>query len=186
MMPRIEKEGKRGKTVAVLFPQHVVRSLDLLLQTRNQIVASENQYLFPTVHYGFLSHIRGSDCLRKFSSECGAIAPERLRFTNLRKHIATMSQVMNMKENELDILANLMGHNMRVHREFYCLPEATVQVANLAKLLLAMEEGCKDLPDGQSLTFKWPRIPLQKMASWIYDPGYDPGHCLLLSFLQCI
>ena len=151
IMPRIEIEGKRGRTVAVLFPQYVVQSLEILLQTRNQIVADENQFLFPTVHYGSLSHIRGSDCLRKFSGECGAIAPERLRSTNLRKHIATMSQVMNMKENELDILANFMGHDIRVHREFYRLPEATVQVAKVAKLLMTMEEGGQDLPAGQSL-----------------------------------
>ena len=151
MMPRIEIEGKRGRTVAVLFPQYTVHTIDLLLKTRGTIVKNENPYLFPAVHYGSASHIRGSDSLRKLAAECGATAPQRLRSTNLRKHIATMSQVLNLKENELDILANFMGHDIRVHREFYRLPEATVQVAKVAKLLLAMEHGGTSLPTGQSL-----------------------------------
>lgn len=151
IMPRVEIDGKRGRTVAVLFPQHIIRNLDLLLQTRSLVLTNENPYLFPTVYYGSVSHIRGSDCLRKLAAECGATAPERLRSTNLRKHMATMSQVLNLKEHELDILANFMGHDIRVHREFYRLPEATVQVAKVAKLLLTMENGGKKLPAGQSL-----------------------------------
>ena len=34
-----------------------------------------------------------------------------------------------------------MGHDIRVHREFYRLPEETLQVAKVSKLLLAMERG---------------------------------------------
>ena len=151
IMPRVEIEGKRGRTVAVLFPQYLVNTIDLLLQTRAQVVTDDNTFLFPAVHYGSKSHIRGSDCLRKLAAECGATAPHRLRSTNLRKHIATMSQVLNLKENELDILANFMGHDIRVHRDFYRLPEATVQVAKVAKLLIAMENGGTNLPAGKSL-----------------------------------
>jgi hypothetical protein len=34
----------------------------------------------------------------------------------MRKHIDTMSQVINLKGNELDILANFMGHDVRIHK----------------------------------------------------------------------
>jgi len=34
-----------------------------------------------------------------------------------------------------------MGHDIKVHREFYRLPEETLQVAKVSKLLLAMERG---------------------------------------------
>lgn len=91
-MLMIEIEGKRGRTVAVFIPQYVVHSLYLLLQVCNQTVTDENQYLFPTVQYGSLSHICGSDCLRKFSAECGVIAPDRLRSFNVREHIATTNE----------------------------------------------------------------------------------------------
>ncbi|KAK3516025.1 hypothetical protein QTP70_001870 [Hemibagrus guttatus] len=53
--------------------------------------------------------------------------------------------------NELDQVADFLGHDIRVHREYYRLPEATIQLAKISKLLLAMEKG--RLPDlqGKSL-----------------------------------
>jgi len=55
----------------------------------------------------------------------------------LRKHVTTISQVLNLKENELDIdlLAQFMGHDIRVHREFYRLPLDVLQTAEVAKIL---------------------------------------------------
>ncbi|MEW8546451.1 MAG: hypothetical protein AB2693_23280 [Candidatus Thiodiazotropha sp.] len=150
-MPRVEILGKRDRPVPVLFPSNISRSIDVLLLHRDRVVDHNNKYLFPTVHYGALSHIRGSDCMRKFANECGAKEPDRLRSTKLRKHIATMSQVLNLQDNELDILARFMGHDIRVHREFYRLPEATVQVAKVSKLLLQMEDGGTGLVPGERL-----------------------------------
>ena len=61
--------------------------------------------------------------------------------THLRKHIATISQVVNLKDNELDVIANFLGHDIKTHREYYRLPESTVQVAKVSKLLLSVEKG---------------------------------------------
>ena len=61
--------------------------------------------------------------------------------TKLSKHIATMSQMLSLKRHELDLLANFLGHDIRIHREFYRLPEETLQMAKVSKLLLAMERG---------------------------------------------
>lgn len=55
--------------------------------------------------------------------------------------MATMSQVLNLKDNEEDCLAGFMGHNIRVHRQYYRLPEGTLQVAKVAKLLMACGRG---------------------------------------------
>jgi len=84
---------------------------------------------------------RSSDCLRTFANECGARNPAALTSTKLRKHIATMSQMLSLKRHELDLLANFLGHDIRIHREFYRLPEETLQMAKVSKLLLAMERG---------------------------------------------
>ncbi len=67
--------------------------------------------------------------------------PHLLRSTGLRKQIATVSQVLNLKNNELDLLAKFMGHDIRVHRQYYRLPEETLQAAKVAKMLLLMEKG---------------------------------------------
>ena len=75
------------------------------------------------------------------SHACGAVSPQNLRATKLRKHIAVTSQIMNLKDNQLDILATFMGHDIRTHREYYRLPDSSLQVAKLSKVLLAMEKG---------------------------------------------
>ena len=46
-----------------------------------------------------------------------------------------------MKENELDQLAGFLGHDIRIHREFYRLPESTLELAKVSKILIAMEKG---------------------------------------------
>jgi integrase len=141
-LQRIEITGKRGNTVPVLLTEEMRGWLEVLIRGRTEAgVTTENQYLFPCSSYGGKGHIRGCDALRKWSKLCGASHPECLRSTKLRKQIATVSQIVNLKENELDILAKFMGHDIRVHREYYRLPEETMQVAKVSKLLIASEKG---------------------------------------------
>ena len=148
---RIEIRGKKGKTVPILLSSDMIESIDLLLKHRKDVgVVSGNRYLFARSNFGSVGHIRGSDCLRELSVQCGANEPENLRSTKLRKHIATVSQIVNLQENELDILATFMGHDIRVHRQFYRLPSDILQVAKVSKLLLASEQGRTDLA-GKSL-----------------------------------
>ncbi|KAH3816746.1 hypothetical protein DPMN_118267 [Dreissena polymorpha] len=111
-------------------------NIDLLVRSRNSLRNCFNsKYLFATKSAS--SHIRGTDVLRSIAIDYGAEHPERLRTTKLRKHIVTMT----LSENELDILAKFLGHDIRVHREFYRLPDGTMQVAKFSKLLMMMESG---------------------------------------------
>jgi len=41
----------------------------------------------------------------------------------------------------LDILAGFLGHNIRVHRNFYRLPQETLQLAKVSKILLVYDRG---------------------------------------------
>ena len=86
---RLEIRGKRERKVPLLLTHDMEASIDLLIRNRAAVgVCSENPYVFART--SGTSHIRGSDCLRKFSLECQAKHPERLRSTRLRKHIATL------------------------------------------------------------------------------------------------
>jgi len=82
-----------------------------------------------------------------------AVHSERLRSVQLRKHVATLSQVLNKKRNELDMLAQFMGHDINVHRQFYRTPSETMQTAHISKIFMLMESGSivsqqeKSLPD---------------------------------------
>ncbi|XP_049334435.1 uncharacterized protein LOC125801679 [Astyanax mexicanus] len=147
---RVEVRGKRGRKVAVLLTPEMMRNIDLLIRNRKQChVPQDNGYLFAIPKCP--SYFRGHDCLKKYAEECGAKQPEYLRSTQLRKQVATTSQILNLKNNEIDQLADFLGHDIAVHREYYRLPDSTIQVAKISKILLALEKG--KLPElrGKSL-----------------------------------
>ncbi|KAK1904877.1 Cyanuric acid amidohydrolase [Dissostichus eleginoides] len=147
---RVEITGKRGRKVAVLLSPSMLDALSLLVSKRTECgVCSTNVFLFARPKC--MSYYRGQDCLRLHASKCGAKPPEHLRSTHLRKHVATLSQVLNLKNNELDQVADFLGHDIRVHRNFYRLPVPTTQLAKISKLLLTMEKGQLSSIQGKSL-----------------------------------
>ena len=90
---------------------------------------------------GDFSHFWGSDALRKFAGLCGASKPTLMTSTKLRKNIASMAQVLSLQEHEMDSLATFMGHDIRVHRQYYRMPLDVVQIAKVSKIFLAAEKG---------------------------------------------
>ncbi|ELT96442.1 hypothetical protein CAPTEDRAFT_192684 [Capitella teleta] len=55
------------------------------------------------------------------------------------KHVAIVIQILNLKDNELDIIAKFLGHDICTNREYYRLPEDSLQMAKVSKLLFAAE-----------------------------------------------
>ena len=127
------------KTVVVLLTATMKEAMDTLVENREVAGVQSNQYLFSNLSGN--GHLRATDVIREHSKLCEAKQPENLRATRLRKHIATISQIMNLQDNELDILANFLGHDVRTHRQYYRLPESTIQVAKVSKVLLKIERG---------------------------------------------
>ncbi|XP_077073859.1 uncharacterized protein LOC143738123 [Siphateles boraxobius] len=147
---RLEIRGKRGRKVPVLLTPAMVDSLHLLVEKRRECgVADNNLYMFARPYA--VSHYRGSDCIRYFVKACGAKNPLSLTSTKLRKHVATLSKVLNLNDTELDQLADFLGHDIRVHRQFYRLPEGTLQLAKISKILMALEQGRLSEFKGMSL-----------------------------------
>ncbi|XP_054872280.1 uncharacterized protein LOC111580096 isoform X3 [Amphiprion ocellaris] len=137
---RVEIRGKRGRKVPVLLTPAMQQALDLLVSTRKECgVPQENIYLF--ARPSAFTCYRGSDCLRHFAKVCGAKSPESLTSTKLRKQTGTLSQVLNLSNTELDQLAVFLGHDITVHRQFYRLPEGTLQLAKISKILMALDQG---------------------------------------------
>lgn len=137
---RIVTRGKRGRPVPILLTPKMLCALELLVSQREACgVLKDNCYMF--ARPAAQTHFRGSDCLRGYAKECGAKCPKALTSTKLRKHAATLSTVLNMTDTEMDQLANFLGHDIRIHREFYRLPEKTLQLAKISKLLIALEQG---------------------------------------------
>ncbi|XP_077091385.1 uncharacterized protein LOC143742422 isoform X2 [Siphateles boraxobius] len=149
---RVEIMGKNGRKVAILLNPELVRAIKLLVDKRHACeVDRDNPFLFGRPKCSPTSFFRGQDCIWLFASQCGAQHPEYLRSTQLRKQVATVSQILNLKDNELDQLANFLGHDIRVHRDYYRLTDATVDIAKISKLLLAIEKGTLANFQGKSL-----------------------------------
>ncbi|KAL4230711.1 hypothetical protein ACF0H5_011086 [Mactra antiquata] len=149
---RIEIRGKKGRTVPVLLTPELESSIDLLLKHRESAgVHVENPYLFPRSNYASKQPLRSTDVLRKFSKEAHLSGPDNVTSTKLRKHVATVSQVLNLSRHDMETMAEFMGHDIDVHRAFYRLPQETIQVVKMGRLLSAFDNGTIAQYRGKSL-----------------------------------
>ena len=150
LFSRVEVAGKRDRTVPILFLSWHLKAIDTLLTFRTRAgVVSTNCYVF--AYSCSDNHLRGCDALQSASVQCGASSPTSLRATSLRKHVATLCQILNLKDHELDLLANYMGHDVRVHRQYYRLQDDVLQTSKLAKVFLLMDNGNLPQQKGKTL-----------------------------------
>jgi hypothetical protein len=147
---KISVVGIRGRPVPILLTASLQNQIDVLMNLRAVVgILDSNPYVF--AQSGSNDPVRSSDCLRTFAGVCGASKPHLITSTKLRKHVATMSQIMKLKRNELDILASFLGHDILVHRSYYPLPQDSLEMAKVSKILLAMENGNIEKFKGKSL-----------------------------------
>ena len=76
--------------------------------------------------------LRGHDVITNVCSKIDLKEPRLFTSTNLRKYVATISQLVDMNETEMGWLARQLGHDIHVHKDFYRLPDTTLQLAVLA------------------------------------------------------
>ncbi|XP_051722771.1 uncharacterized protein LOC127497959 isoform X2 [Ctenopharyngodon idella] len=138
---RVEIRGKRDRKVPILLTPSMLDSMELLVKNRQACGVLDENIFFFAKPMTETSYYKGTDCIRKVAHQCGAKHPKTSSSTKLRKHIATLSKVLNLTDTELDQLADFMGHDIRVHRKFYRLPEGTLQLAKISKVLMALEQG---------------------------------------------
>ena len=58
-----------------------------------------------------------------------------------RKYMATVAQISDLNANEIDWLANHLGHNVDIHRKYYRLHDNTIELAKVSRLLLTVDSG---------------------------------------------
>ncbi|XP_057672222.1 uncharacterized protein LOC130903878 [Diorhabda carinulata] len=120
-----------------------------MLEVRHHFVTINNPYLFAMANSN--SHLIGYKVLAKHAKLCGAQNPSSITSTRLRKHLATLSQLFNLSDGEIEQLATFMGHTSGVHRNSYRLPDDVYQTAKISKLLMVMEKGGADQYKGKSI-----------------------------------
>lgn len=130
--------GKLNRTGTVLLNVHLVECIKTLLQYRkNANVSSKNPYIFGLFE-SRKKYLRSCNLMRKYSLECGAEHPGRLRSTELRKHMATTCISLNLAEQEVSDLANFMGHAEKIHHDIYRQPMSR-DILRMSRLLEAAQ-----------------------------------------------
>lgn len=115
---RIISIGKGSRPVTILIPIKLQKYYLLISKYREQPwFPRENVYFFTYPHSNHW--IDGCSVIRKYALQCNAKYPELLTSNRLRKHIATTTQLLNLKENEIEQLAKFMGHTVKTHDTFY-------------------------------------------------------------------
>lgn len=137
---KIHTIGKGSKDLLVLVPRDIYKFVNTLLTERSKYIESSNKYFFANCNLKD-EWINGCYTQNKYSKECGAKLPHLIRSSRLRKHIATMMQLMDLRENEISQVALFMGHTEKTHREFYRLPKDVLMIAKVSKILLKLEKG---------------------------------------------
>ena len=134
---------KRGRQVPVLMDNDTIMAIEALSKYRTVVgVLPGNIYIFAAPTRSSKKPLRGNDCMNKVLQSIPDLQDsERIRSTQLRKYCATVSQIADLTENDLRWLAEHLGHNLDVHREYYRLRESTVELSKVSRLLLALDEG---------------------------------------------
>ncbi|KAF5274677.1 hypothetical protein FQR65_LT16908 [Abscondita terminalis] len=144
---KINIRGKLGRSVPVLVHKELGDCMKLCLNRRSLAgVHTHKPYVFG-VSGSARSHLSACVLMRKFSKKCGAQHPERLRATELRKHIATHSQLLDLKESEVSDLAKFMGHADKIHMDHYRQPIISREIGRISTLLINAQGDCESKDD---------------------------------------
>ncbi|KAK0159860.1 hypothetical protein PV327_010926 [Microctonus hyperodae] len=140
---RITIREKLNRTVPVLLDHILVKYVNTILEYRsNAGVKSNNGYVFgvPTTSKMTKKYLRACPLMRKFSEQCGAVMPESLRGTKLRKHIATHTAMLENSVSEARfskkiLLFAVMFALVKFHNgEFY--------ITQYAKVTMEQQDDC--------------------------------------------
>ncbi|XP_024875117.1 uncharacterized protein LOC112456658, partial [Temnothorax curvispinosus] len=149
---RITIRGKLARTVPVLLHEETVKCMKMIVNYRKQAgVPEENPYIFGinTVDKRRHAYLRACVLMRKYSATSGAKMPNSLRGTILRKHIATMCIKLDVSDNQVNDLANFMGHHERIHKMHYRQSDITRDLAITRLLKYAQGENATDESDDE-------------------------------------
>ena len=139
---RVEIQGKRGRKVPVILTRQLEAAIGVIIKLRAAVgVNVNNQYVFAIPMMQSLQYLRGSDAIRKHVQLSNLQCPESVTSTKLRKHIATLCQILNLQTRELEMLAGSGGHRTAIYEEYYRLPKDISEIAKCGKILMMMDKG---------------------------------------------
>ena len=131
---------KRKKCVPTLFTDEVNKGPNILVKNRSVVrVSNDNIYLFPCIKRNSKNHIRGWEVVHDIGSKASLKKSNLITSTKIRKHMATVLQLLDMNNAELDWVTEHLGHTQDVHREWYRQEASTIELTKVDKLLMAKD-----------------------------------------------
>lgn len=124
------------------------------------------------------STILGYKILAKLAKLAHLAKPEAVTSKRLRKHLATISQLFSMNDQDIEQLSTFMDHSVGVHRSEYRLPDDIFQTAKIMKMLIMMENGTAGQFKGKSfdeIDFNLPENLLEPNPNSELNVSSDEG-----------
>ena len=142
-MKVIYVQGKTVNKVPILFTPEMQHGISRLNKFRKQIgVSKDNHYLFPCSTKCSVNAVKPWDIVHEVAFKCSGLKePGRITSNKIRKHVATVLQLLDLNETKLSWLADHLGHSIDVHRIWYRQEESTVELTRVARVLLAKDDG---------------------------------------------
>ncbi|KAJ8933494.1 hypothetical protein NQ314_013971 [Rhamnusium bicolor] len=144
---------RRPAEVAQLKVQ-TFKSIDLENEHTNEFenlrskFVTDNDFVFHTSGQGFID---GTKVLHRYVNKCKVERPGSITATRLRKHLATITQLLQFSNNDMEQLSKFMGHTLKTHCNVYRMSDKMYQTAKVSKLLLLMTEGGAEHFRGKTL-----------------------------------
>ncbi|ESO97061.1 hypothetical protein LOTGIDRAFT_174667 [Lottia gigantea] len=128
-----------GRCVPLLIPPEVKRAMEFLSNSTVREkggIKKTNTFMFANTGDAV---VRAGDSLNEIKGRLKLKQPSRILATNLRKHTATISQVVSLDEQQMKNVCNHLGHSQRVHDEYYRQTSGLIERIDIAKLMLMQE-----------------------------------------------
>lgn len=115
---RIVNSGKGSRQVVILLPEMLEKFINTLLEHRKKYFSQENEYVF-AMPQSKIKWGQGDVAIRYLTTKIKLQYPEAISSNKLRKHIATVAQVLNLSKEDMAQFSKFMGHTEKTHAEFY-------------------------------------------------------------------
>ena len=136
----IYSKGKKKKKVPTLFTTELNKAISYLVKHRNDVgVLKTNIYLFPCVTRNSKNHIRGWEVFHDIALKAKLEKPNLITSTKIRKHMATVLQLLDMNNAVLEWVTEHLGHTPDVNKTWYRQEASTVELTKVAKLLIVKD-----------------------------------------------
>lgn len=132
---RIVAVGKGSRPVIILIPKDIQEYFSMIYDLRQNTSWFPNKNMYFFTYPTSMRWIDGCSVLRKYAKMSGVKHPELLTSCRLRKHIATVTQVLSLKENEVDQFAKFMGHTKKPMKRFISKFKFICRISTLSSFL---------------------------------------------------